>query len=170
LEEYSARAFGAREEAILSEVAAKLRVLVVRSRHNKPLLFEVLDRCGLAMSITLGGPPGLQRPVGSAEPMPGDVVSLDAFFDLRAITIRTSAGLVDMSKRQLIRAVAEQLGGAHEDWSVDESLRNAFASNVRFSGLKPTVMEIADSARIALTFGRMAVGEARKKMAEMSGA
>ena len=135
----------------MTEVAAKLRVLLVRSNQNTPLLFEVATQIGFTPTVTLDGPPLLKVP---GEPGPGDTISLDAFYDLDAIRMRTSAGFITLTKRELIRAWAEQLGGAHEDWSVDEAILNAIHAPIRIGGVQPTAMELLNCARLAITQGR----------------
>jgi hypothetical protein len=152
------RAFGRGDEAYLPEVATKLRLLLVRSRANKPLLFEVADQIGVEPKVTLGGPPILKR---EGEVGPGDTITLDEFFDLQAVTMRTSSGLISLTKRELIRAWAEQLGGAHEDWSVDEALVNAIKTPIFIGGMQPTVMELRNCARTALQYGRQIVEAVR---------
>jgi hypothetical protein len=152
------KAFDSGEEAYLSEVANKLRLLLVRSRANTPLLFEVADQIGLQPKVTLDGPPLLKR---EGEVGPGDTITLDEFFNLQAVTIRTSAGLISFTKRELIRAWAEQLGGTHEDWSVDEALVNAIRTPILLGGMQPTVMELRNCARTALRYGRQIVTVAK---------
>ena len=45
------------ESNVLPEVATKLRVLLVRSKQNRPLLLEVAGQLGFTPIVTLGGPP-----------------------------------------------------------------------------------------------------------------
>jgi hypothetical protein len=158
LEENGRQAFEQGDETYLPEVATKLRILLVRSRMNKPLLFEVAAQVGLKLQLSLDGPPMLKK---EGEIGPGDTISLDEFFDLQAVTIRTSVGLITLTKRELIRAWAEQLGGAHEDWSVDEALINAVRFPLLITGMQPTVMELRNCAGIALQHGRRIVATAR---------
>ena len=152
LEDYSRRAFEEGRAEFRPEVAAKLRILLVASRHNKPLLLQLAARLGVTLEVVLDGPP-IRRPPG--EPGPGDRISLDAFYDLQAVTTRTSGGLITMSKRELIRAWAEQLGGAHEEWSVDEALIRAVKAPIFVNGMQPTVIELANCARTALHYGHL---------------
>jgi hypothetical protein len=164
LEEYSLKAFGEHDEKYLPEVATKLRVLLVRTAKNKPLLLEVAKQLNFEPMVTLDGPPVVPPP---GEPGPGDTISLDAFFDRLAIVITTTSGPVTLSKRQLIRAWCEQLGGAHEDWSVDESLVNAIQAPIRIFGVQPTVIELRNCAKTALHHGNKLI-ELSKKAAERS--
>lgn len=158
LEEYSHYAFSEGRQEFLPEVAGKLRILLVRSRHNVPLLFEVANRVGVVPRVVLDGPP-VQLPPG--EPGPGDEVSLDDFFDRQAVMIKTSDGLVSMTKRELIRAWCEQLGGAHEDWAVDEALVNAVRFPVLVGGMQAMALELRNCARLTLVHGRRVVEHAR---------
>jgi hypothetical protein len=124
-------------------------------------LLDVAERLGVPLNVKLDGPPGVAWSEDQPGPMAGDALSLDAFFDLDAMTIRTSEGLVSMTKRELIRAWCEQLGGAHEDWSVDEALVNAIRTEVRVFGVRPTVMELGNCARTALQYGRLVLATAK---------
>lgn len=150
LRQYSEQAFGRRRAEYYGEVATKLRILLVRSRHNTPLLLEIADRLKVPLNVTLQGPP-VEPPKG--EPGPGDTVTLDRFFDLSAMHIRTSVGLVGISKREMIRAWCEQLGGAHEDWAIDEAILNALELPWVVNDIHPAVIELGNCARIALQYG-----------------
>lgn len=150
LRQYAEQAFARKREEYYGEVATKLRILLVRSRHNTPLLLEIAERLKLPLTVTLGGPP-VQPPNG--EPGPGDTVTLDRFFDLSATYIRTSTGLVRVSKRELIRAWCEQLGGAHEDWAIDEAILNALELPLLINGTHPAVIELGNCAKTALQYG-----------------
>lgn len=164
LEEHAQKAFGERREEFLPEVATKLRVLLVRSRHNKPLLFEVADHLGIEMTVTLDGPPVLRSSPENPHSVPGDKLSLDAFFDLMAVMVRTSAGLVPMTKRELVRAWSEQLGGSHEDWSVDEALVNAVRTEVPILGFRPMLLELCNCVNTTLHHGRRVAAVAKERL------
>jgi hypothetical protein len=76
-EEHARQAFGERRDDFLPEVAGKLRILLVRSKNNKPLLFRVAEELNHVPEIVLGGPP-IKPPPG--QPGPGDKITLDRFF------------------------------------------------------------------------------------------
>ena len=144
----------------LPEVATKLRLLTVPSKQNKPLLLEVAKALSLPLVVTLGGPP-IPIQLNNKTFMPGDAITLDQFLDLGAVTMRTSAGLITFTKRELIRAWSEQLGGAHEDWTVDEGLVNAVTTEVRVLGMNPTVMELRNTTHLVISKGNELVAAAR---------
>jgi len=96
----------------------------------------------------------------------GDVLSLDAFFDLPAVTVRTSEGLVSMTKRELIRAWCEQLGGAHEDWHVDEAMVNAVKANLPVLGINPTEIELRNCVKTTLKHGREVIRLAKQQITD----
>lgn len=150
LHQYSEQAFGRGRAEYYGEVATKLRILLVRSRTNKPLLLEIADRVKVPLNVTLGGPP-VEPPKG--EPGPGETVTLDRFFNLSAMHIRTSGGLVGISKREMICAWCEQLGGAHEDWAIEEAILNALQLPWLVNGIHPAVIELHNCAKIALQYG-----------------
>ncbi len=160
LSEYSQNAFEQGRPEFLPEVATKLRLLVVRSRQNTPLLLEVAD-VKLPLTVTLGGPPGIRSIEGIGA---GDQMSLDAFFDLQAMSIPTSAGSVSMTKRELIRAASEQLGGAHADWAVSEALLNAVSEQILIGGMTPAALELRGCARAALAHGARVVARTHEML------
>lgn len=161
LEEYAHNAFVERRNEFHAEVATKLRILLVRSKKNVPLLFEVARRLNVEPRVVLDMPPVAPPP---GEPGRGDEITLAAFFDLQAVTVRTSAGLVTMTKRELIRAWCEQLGGAHEDWAVDEALVKAIRGPLLLGGMQPTAMELRNCARTTLHHGRQLVELGRRSI------
>jgi len=84
--------------------------------------------------------------------------------DLDAVSVRTSDGLlVTLTKRELIRAWSEQLGGAHEDWAVDEALVKAVRIQGSFQGIQLTALELLNCARTTLNYGRQLVDLAQKR-------
>jgi hypothetical protein len=105
-------AFGPEQNAdYLPEVATKLRSLLVRSRMNTPLSREVASWIELPRTITLGARP-LLKAKGDPSPGLGNTISLDRFFDLIAIAVRTARRMVPLTKRDIIRAWCEQLDRA----------------------------------------------------------
>ena len=169
LREYSDRAFGDKQDEYLPEVAGKLRLLLVKSRHNKPLLLEVADQLGVNLEVTIHGPPGLQYPAGDLTEgrcRVGDRITLDAFFDLLAVGVKTSSGFITLTKRELIRAWCEQLGGVHEDWSVDEEVVKAIKTGLTVGGYEPCVLELNNCARSALQHGQRVLAAARANQSE----
>jgi hypothetical protein len=56
LEEYATKAFSETRSDFLPVVTGKLRILLVRSKQNLPLLFEVADRLGLVPRVRIDGP------------------------------------------------------------------------------------------------------------------
>jgi hypothetical protein len=164
LEEYAQHAFIERKTNYLPEIATKLRVLLVRSRTSTPLLLEVADQLKYPLNITLDGPPLEPLP---GEPRSGETITLDRFFDMQAVTIQTATGLVSLTKREVIRAWCEQLGGAHEDWSVDESIVNALQSPFLFDGQQPLEIELSICTRIAIAGGKNIVNFGRERFSQL---
>ena len=149
LNDYTRNAFIDGKHHYCSEVATKLRLLLVRSKSNDPLLLNIADKFKVELVVTLAPPPvkRLDDPTGP--------ISLDRYFDLTAYMYRGSDGIVQVSKRQIIRAWCEQYGGAHEDWAVDDWIRLALRPYMlTFDGLNPVQMELRSSANTALEYGR----------------
>ena len=100
LEEFAARAFAGGEIEFLPEVANKLRLLIVRSPKNTPLLFEVAARLGVTLAAPLReGPKMLERHPN--DPPPGTPIPLDDFFDRQAFSGTTPNGAYTVSYTHL---------------------------------------------------------------------
>lgn len=114
LQDYSDRAFGQHDRHYLGEVAAKLRLLVVETRQNAPLLLRVMKEHGLDFGVRVG------------EPM--KEIPIEQFLDSWAGSVRLEDGnFAVFSHRDLIRSWAEQIGAAHEDWAMEEGLLRAIS-------------------------------------------
>ena len=163
LEHYAQHAFEEGDAKFLPEMATKLRLLVVRMKNpnHKPLLFEVAEQLGETPMVTLRQGPKMLRPA-PGDPAPGDAFPLDQFFEMSAATVPTSAGQVTLTKRQLIRGITEQLGGAHADWAVEEGLAAAIVT-IPLLNLQPAAIELRNAARTTVTHARrlIALGKAR---------
>lgn len=161
LAEYSEHAFEDGRSHYLPEIAGKLRILLVRSRFNHPLLFRVAEHINYTPKVELSGPPVRPLP---GEPGPNEVITLDRFFDLHAVTIRTWQGPARMTKRELIRAWCEQLGGVHEDWEVDEELANTLGLPIIIGGMHPGAYELRICAQTALQHGQQIIERYKKEV------
>jgi hypothetical protein len=110
LQGYCERAFRDGEQDYLGEVAGKLRLLAIDSRQNEPLLLRVMKANNLDIRIRVG--------------VPIRELTVEAFLDLFAgAALMADGKWASYTNRTLIRAWAEQIGAAHEDWNMDEGLR-----------------------------------------------
>ncbi len=133
LTRYAQEAFGNGNSEFIGEVAAKLRLLVTRSRSNEPLLLRLIEESAEQITFTLGGPPNRPNQQGYQA---GDAVPLDAYMAFLAIGVRVHSGVwVELTNANLIRALAEQVGASHEDWTLDESLHTILNMGVHIGGL-----------------------------------
>jgi hypothetical protein len=78
LDAFAQAAFAEGREEFLPEVATRLRVLLVRSRHNRPSLLEVASALGIPLTVTLDGPRGVRWSPEEASPQAGAAWSLAA--------------------------------------------------------------------------------------------
>ena len=137
LEQHAQKAFREGDSDYLGEIAAKLRVLVIRSRSNKPLLIRLMEEIGEVKLPPWDGPP-LQY-----GPQAGDELSLDEYLQLTAIGVRVPSGeFVMLKKNDFIKAWAEKTGGSHEDWVISEELRIALSAGVYIGGLQAAAAEL----------------------------
>lgn len=107
----------------LGEIAGKLRVLVHRSRSNRPLLLDLMAECKIEVPITIDKP---------GKPL---VMDLPTYLSGLACAIRLPSGeLAELSKSDLIALWSQQCGAAHEDWALDSSLAAVFSLGLLVGG------------------------------------
>lgn len=132
------------------QIAAELRVLVCESGRNRPLLLDCMDRYAFVYEILPPGPPLDKQPIAlvnwQADPMHkamadeveramDDPEKLDRLLSKqaalrRAMPLREYVNTAlavfirprDYSFRDLVLALAQQMGSSHEDHEVEETL------------------------------------------------
>jgi hypothetical protein len=131
-------------------IASELRILVCGFGTNKPLLLDLMDHYGFSYEVQPPGPPFDRQSISLVgwredpvhkeivrliEEANGDASKLEAVRAMevaqrRPIPLReyVDQGLAvfiapyDYSHAMLVRAIAEQIGGAHEDEGIEEGL------------------------------------------------
>ena len=130
----------------LGEIAGKVRLLVVKTKQNKPLLLTVAEAFGAPV------------PQGQAATPETPAMTWPEVLQLPALHVEYGGGRpsMTMSFQDLIRAWAEQTGAPHEDWSMDEGLHVMFSPHPQISGAqlsRQTMIAIGRSVvRSAKTF------------------
>lgn len=147
---WDARRLYPQQEDRFKQIAGELRVLVCETKHNHPLLLELIEQFGFRYELPPPGPPLDKHPMqmvgDSTSPVyqqlaaetaaaKGDEQKLSAVQEKRAALrrcvplreyVEKGLAVVSMQKeysyRELTLAVAQQLGSSHEDRAVDESL------------------------------------------------
>jgi hypothetical protein len=148
LQDFSQKAFIERNSDYFGEIANKLRILVVGFKSNTPLLLRLMEETGIQPKITLNGPPNFQF---TADHRSGDKVSLEEFLTFFAIGMKVSSGdFVQLNKINFIRMVAEQAGGAHEDWKREEILTTILSSHIYIMGLPSSHATLKSIVQIVL--------------------
>jgi hypothetical protein len=160
LREFSDRAFSS-EPPLTGHVAAELRVLVVADggRHHRPLLLDLMDACHYEVTV---GDADVSLRDWMAEPATRTVIG-------ERVIERTRAGVV--------RVLAEQVGGAHEDWSIDVDLHVArYDASVEaiaawlavLKVIADVVLEVGDGFVEAVRSGRVRVPIVLESFLDMS--
>ena len=149
LHEHARKAFQEGDFDYGGEVAGKLRLLVTKSRSNRPLLLDLMAKTGIDPLITLAGPP-IKPPPG--EPRPGDKISLSQYLQLGAIGVSVPSGeFVMLNKTQFICAWAQQTGSSHEDWSLEPALEVILHKTpVYVGGLQAAFAELGITTKVVL--------------------
>jgi len=152
LTDYARKVFVEGNTDYVGEIASKLRLLVTKFRSNEPLLLRLMDETGIHPELTLNGPPIQLTPAGHRA---DDEISLEEYLELNAIGIRIPSGrFVMLNKVNFIRALAEQAGGSHEDWDLDEALATLLATPVYIMGLHGSLAELQTSVDAVLSVAK----------------
>ncbi len=132
------------------QIASGLRILACDHRASRRLLLSLMAECGFQRVVNPPGPPFDKRPIpiigwrndpqlkklaADVEVAAGDSEKLDQLLEMQAALRRpmpideyvdTALAVMveqqDFSYGQLVRAIAQQLGGSHEDQAVDDTL------------------------------------------------
>lgn len=168
---------GLRESAShLKAIAAELRTLVCRSSGTEGLLYRLIDELRVDDRVNLHVPGDLIEdhplvkslqflivPIRREGQGPAEIAPSDHSF--RAV-IRDTQALIATGKplthEYLIKAVAQQMGSAHEDEAIEPAL--AQLSEIFINGAEPFVEVLAMDAELTLE-----VGERVLEAAEMRG-
>ena len=161
------------------QIAGELRVLVCKSRTNKPLLLDLMDHYGFVYEVQPPGPPldksaiplvgwrydSVQQDLTKAlEEAYGDQAKLSEVL-ARQASLRVALSLrryvdeglavfarpYDYSFRDLTRAIAEQSGVAHEDEAVEEGI--AAMQRVHLGGEHSHIVALINFADTVLSAG-----------------
>lgn len=153
------------ESAYLKSLSAELRVLVCSSFRTEGLLWRLLDKLNVSDSLHLSVPGELDKdhplargmiiafvPLLRGRDAPPGVVA--DYYPLRRIIKDTEpvyVKLKGLTHEYLIKAVAQQMGSAHEDEGVEPSL--ATLSELFIGGVEPYVRILAFDAELVLQVG-----------------
>lgn len=108
-------------EDYLGEIAGKLRLLIVETKQNTPLLLTVAREFGIAV-----------------KPSASTALSYGEFLKSMAFAYKLdSPDFVMVSYGNLIRSWAEQQGAPHEDWEIDEALAALFSAKGKSTVVRP---------------------------------
>jgi len=145
-----------RDEDYLGEIAGKLRLLLIDSRHNRALLLAVANAYGLTASVVVSGPPVQGRRAGEMQ--------WPSFLDSTAAAIRVESNgeLAIVSHRELIRAWAEQAGAPHEDWQVDEAFSRLVSIGVTYGDFQITAHQLVALSTHVIRSAKVVIDQARE--------
>jgi len=160
------------------QIAAELRVLVCKTRTNRPLLLNLMDEYGFLYEVQPPGPPldkqsislveDFQTPTflapevgpanlgdeGTLEERLQKQIALRRPLPFREYVDRALAVYIRphaYSHRELTLAIAQQLGGSHEDNAVDQSIVEM--SNFFIGGDAGHVAPLLNFAKLVLRVG-----------------
>lgn len=167
---------GLRESAShLKAIAAELRTLLCRSSGTEGLLYRLIDELNVDDRVNLHVPGdliqdhplvhGLQFaivPIRREGQGPAEITPYDHSF--RGV-IRDAQALVAVGKplthEYLIKAVAQQIGSAHEDEGIEPAL--AQLSGIFINGVEPFVEVLGMDAELTLEVGERVLEAAERR-------
>jgi hypothetical protein len=139
LREYISRVTTELDERFLGEIAGKLRILVYRTRTNKPLLLDLMVDRGFQHTVRIDRPQGLLEK------------ELEIWLEGTACAVTVPGeGLVELTKIDFIRLWSQQSGAAHEDWEHDSRLASVFQSNLIINNVPIHARQLISIARRVL--------------------
>jgi hypothetical protein len=139
------------DPAYLGEIAAKIRLLAIETRSNKALMLRVGRLFGKTPTVTLEGPPGWEYQEGIKA---GDTITLEDWLELFQLAVRTESSPdkpIEMTTREFVLVWAQQHGGSHEDWSLDERFQASRDTKVRVMGVRPNDLILMNIAGVILS-------------------
>lgn len=129
-------------EDYLGEIAGKLRLLIVETKQNTPLLLAVANEFAIDL-----------------KPSASTALTYSEFLDSMAFAYNLdSPDFVTVSYRDLIRSWAEQQGAPHEDWDVDEPLAALFSMKGKIDGRSPFANNLIFLARMVVKDAEATLG------------
>jgi hypothetical protein len=167
------------------QLASELRILVAeRSRGSQPLLIYCMEKFGFSYEVQPSGPPFENRPIDMVGDMNGPVYRqlgeeirtagsdeeklrklIKKQAQLRrpvpfkeyvnnalAVYIRPK----EYSYAELVRAIAQQMGGSHEAGSVDQTL--AQMTNLKIGGVESHIVTLVEFANLVESVGMEYLG------------
>jgi hypothetical protein len=149
LREYIQRA-EAGDRRYLGEIAAKVRLLAIDGRSNKALMLRIGEVIDGTPWVVIDGPPGWTYLDGHKT---GDRLTLREWLDTFQVGVRTPSSadtLVPLTKREFILIWAQQHGGAHEDWNLDERFQASRDVGLQISGTHVNDHALLEIARVVL--------------------
>lgn len=162
-------------ESYAKSLSAELRVLICKSSGTEGLIWRLLDEFGLDDKLWLHVPGDLDtghpladglmfsliplRRGGFGPPeLPPDNYSFkDVIRDCQAVIAHGKP----LTHEQLIKAVAQQMGSAHEDDGLDLSL--AYLRSIFIGGVSPYLSIMATDAELTLEVGERIIEFAEKE-------
>lgn len=151
LEEYYDRAFNKNEIEFYGEIACKLRLLAIKTNANKPLLIKIQNITGHNYKYETKTRNGI-----IAE-------TLKEYMDSFGCVIRNSDNeLKKFSKKDVIVMYAQQIGGCHEDSSINDELHKMINDDMKLNGNPPVISLLGAVTRSVLAIGKDVMKELKK--------
>jgi hypothetical protein len=163
-------------DAHIKVIAAELRVLICFSSGTEGLLWRLADELGVSVEVTMFVPenldPTLPLSVGlifSYGPIEtyssGDPLSVPRNYSFREVIKKHEPVFISgkgITHEYLIKAIAQQMGTAHEDEGIELSLLEMESIFVR--GVNPYIPILKTDAELVLQMGSRILREANRSI------
>ncbi|QDU27860.1 hypothetical protein ETAA8_29510 [Anatilimnocola aggregata] len=180
---WDARRLYPAQEDRFKQIAAELRILVCETRTNHPLLLKLMEEFAFPFDVQPPGPPFDKQPItmvgwrddpahkqltAEVQAAIGDEQKLSQVLQRQASlrrpvpfreyvekSLAVFIAPYDYSYRELILAVAQQVGSSHEDLTVEEPLIKM--QHVRLAGHQGHIAPLIVFTELVLEVGRLFV-------------
>ncbi len=165
-----------RDATYLKSVASELRVLVCCSSGTEGLLWRVGEQLGICdgVAIHLGGDVNAEHPLANGLSFAFIPIQYAGFgptglppggYSLKGVIKHGTAVFVEgqnVTHEYLIKAIAQQMGGAHEDDAIECFL--ATLRELQINGVQPYVPILIRDSQLTLQVGERVLSAAERKL------
>jgi len=157
LKEFYIKVYGDNDKKYLGNIASQLRILVIERGTNTPLLLKLMEKFSINMSLKTNPPPGLHQQ--------SKQITIPTFLDQTQIkAIKTeSQGLASLTNKQLILKLSQQLGGAHQDFHVDEDILALRDLKIPVLNVDLIALPLKNITTVILNIGQKCLTQIRTK-------
>ena len=158
LKDFHFKVYNENNKKYLGNIAAQLRILVIKKGNNQPLLLELMEKYSINHLLQTNPPPGSNRQ--------SKQMTILEFLERRQIkALRLKSGqLISLTNKELILKLSQQFGGAHQDFKADEDIMTLRDVKIPFLDIDLLAMPLKNISKIILNVGSDALPKIKDKL------